>query len=141
VVEAKADYKSPRDGLQQAKGYAETLGLNFAYATNGERIVEFDFASGLESDLPTFPSPADLWGRLRAANGPKDEAASERFLEPGLSVSGKASQYYQETAVNRCWTDRTRSVRNRNSKSRWQPRWRANPTEDESILSGGRGFY
>jgi type I restriction enzyme R subunit len=27
VVEAKADYKNPRDGLQKAKEYAEILGL------------------------------------------------------------------------------------------------------------------
>lgn len=102
VVEAKADYKSPCDGLQQAKEYAETLGLTFAYATNGEGIVEFDFSSGLESELDTFPSPTDLWRRLRAAHGPTDEAASERFLEPSLSVSGKEPRYYQEIAVNAC---------------------------------------
>ncbi len=68
VVEAKADYKSPRDGLQQAREYAETLGLTFAYATNGEGIVEFDFSSGIERDLDTFPSPTDLWRRLRVAH-------------------------------------------------------------------------
>ena len=32
VVEAKADYKLPSDGIQQAKTYAEMLGLNFAYS-------------------------------------------------------------------------------------------------------------
>ncbi len=45
VVEAKAAYKSPGTGLQQAKDYAEILGLKFAYATNGEGIVEFARAS------------------------------------------------------------------------------------------------
>ncbi|MDP1859398.1 MAG: restriction endonuclease subunit R, partial [Gemmatimonadaceae bacterium] len=35
VVEAKAAYKHPADGLQQAKDYATILGLPFAYATNG----------------------------------------------------------------------------------------------------------
>src|SRR5438874_2118787 len=35
VIEAKAAYKSPGDGLQQAKEYAEILGLSFAYSTNG----------------------------------------------------------------------------------------------------------
>jgi type I restriction enzyme R subunit len=80
---------------------SETLGLTFAYATNGEGIVEFDFSSGLERDLDTFPSPTDLWRRLRTAHGPTDEAASERFLEPSLSVAGKEPRYYQEIAVNR----------------------------------------
>src|SRR3989304_600300 len=35
VVEAKAEYRHPVDGLQQAKEYAEKLDLKFAYATNG----------------------------------------------------------------------------------------------------------
>jgi type I restriction enzyme R subunit len=43
VVEAKADYKKAGDGLQQAMDYAETLGLKFAYSTNGHGIIEHDF--------------------------------------------------------------------------------------------------
>jgi type I restriction enzyme R subunit len=43
VVEAKADYKQPGDGMQQAKEYAEMLDVKFAYASNGAGIVEFDF--------------------------------------------------------------------------------------------------
>ena len=38
VVEAKPDYKTPGEGLQQAKDYAEILGLKFAYSTNGHGI-------------------------------------------------------------------------------------------------------
>ncbi len=33
VIEAKAAWKTVGDGLQQAKDYAEMLGLRFAYAT------------------------------------------------------------------------------------------------------------
>lgn len=61
VVEAKAAYKSPSDGLQQAREYAEILDLPFAYATNGHGIVEFDRLTGLESEIPTFPTPDELW--------------------------------------------------------------------------------
>jgi type I restriction enzyme, R subunit len=43
VVEAKAAYKMAGDGLQQAKTYAEMLGLKFAYATNGLEIIEYDY--------------------------------------------------------------------------------------------------
>ncbi|HOK78013.1 MAG TPA: hypothetical protein PLW35_09875 [Verrucomicrobiota bacterium] len=39
VIEAKASYKSPGDGLQQAKDYAETLDLKFAYSSNGQQII------------------------------------------------------------------------------------------------------
>jgi type I restriction enzyme, R subunit len=100
VVEAKAAYKSPGDGLQQAKDYAAILGLKFAYATNGHGIVEFDFITGLERELPDFPSPADLWGRLRGGEKLTEEAA-DRLLTPGYSVLGKAARYYQEIAINR----------------------------------------
>lgn len=43
VVEAKPYKATAGDGLQQAKDYAEILGLKFAYATNGREIIEFDF--------------------------------------------------------------------------------------------------
>src|SRR5688572_23481821 len=39
VVEAEPDYKNPGDGLQQAKEYAEILGLKFAYSTSGRIIA------------------------------------------------------------------------------------------------------
>ncbi|MCU0500731.1 MAG: hypothetical protein MUC51_03015 [Anaerolineae bacterium] len=48
IVEAKAYYKEPGDGLQQAKEYAEMQGLKFAYATNGKGIVEIDYITGHE---------------------------------------------------------------------------------------------
>jgi len=57
-VEAKASYKSAGGGLQQAKEYAEILDLKFAYATNGEEIIEFDFLlTGLEQQVSTFRRP------------------------------------------------------------------------------------
>jgi type I restriction enzyme R subunit len=100
VVEAKAAYKSPSDGLQQAKDYATVLGLKFAYATNGHGIVEFDLLTGLERELTDFPTPADLWARLRGGEKLTEEAA-ERLLTPGFSVLGKSPRYYQEIAINR----------------------------------------
>ncbi len=48
VVEAKSDRKPAGAGLQQAKGYAEILGLNSAYATNGAEIIEYDYFTSLE---------------------------------------------------------------------------------------------
>ena len=54
VVEAKAVYKHAADGLQQAKQYAEMLGLKFAFATNGHDIIEFDYCTGLEKTLPGY---------------------------------------------------------------------------------------
>jgi len=50
VVEAKAAYKKPGDGLQQAREYAQILGLKFAYSTNGHGIIEHDFTDGRDSE-------------------------------------------------------------------------------------------
>ena len=60
VVEAKTDYKSPADGLQQAIQYAEMLNVKFAYSSNGKGIVEHDFITGMERDLDAFPSQDEL---------------------------------------------------------------------------------
>jgi type I restriction enzyme R subunit len=100
VVEAKTIYSHPGDGLQQAKEYAQILGLKFAYATNGRGIVEHDFLTGRESDLATFPGPDELWNRLRASEG-IDEKTAERVLTPYYHLAGKTPRYYQEIAINR----------------------------------------
>lgn len=81
VVEAKTAYKLPSDGLQQAKEYAEILGLQFAYATNGRGIIEFDYLTGQECELSAFPTPEERWTRLRTAQGIEEEAA-HRLLMP-----------------------------------------------------------
>lgn len=64
VVEAKPESEAAGAGLQQAKDYAEILGLKFAYSTNGHEIVEFDYFTGLEIRLDSFPTTADLSLRL-----------------------------------------------------------------------------
>ena len=101
VVEAKTIYAKPADGLQQAKEYAQILGLKFAYATNGHGIVEHDFLTGQDSDLEAFPSADDLWSRLSTSEGIVDEKTAERVLAPYYHLSGKSPRYYQEIAINR----------------------------------------
>jgi len=107
VVEAKATYKNPADGLQQAMEYAEILGLKFAYATNGHGIVEHDYITGKQRALDRFPSPADLWGRLRSAEGLADDKMAEDLLFPfnrelrNPDGSIKTPRYFQEIAIHR----------------------------------------
>ena len=100
VVEAKSIYAKPGDGLQQAKDYAQILGLKFAYATNGNRIVEHDFLTGRDNDIDGFPTADELWGRLRTSEGIND-ATAERVLTPCYHLSGKSPRYYQDIAINR----------------------------------------
>jgi type I restriction enzyme R subunit len=99
VVEAKADYKLPGDGLQQAKDYAEVLGLKFAYSTNGQGIIEFDRSTGIERELDTFPSPTDLWSRFRAAEGLTSDDVAGRLLVPANLTTFKDVRYYQKNAI------------------------------------------
>ena len=101
VVEAKASYKTAGEGLQQAKEYAEILDLKFAYATNGKEIIEFDFLTGIERKIDAFPSPAELWARLRQGRKLPNEKAADQLLTPCLHQPGKQLRYYQEIAVNR----------------------------------------
>ncbi len=100
VIEAKAAYKLPGDGLQQAKDYAQILGLQFAYSTNGHGIIEFDYLSGQERELDSFPTPAELWARLRSSQNLNEEI-TRRLLTPYYTQSQKAPRYYQEIAINR----------------------------------------
>jgi type I restriction enzyme R subunit len=101
VVEAKAAYKLPADGLQQAKDYAAILGLKFAYSTNGHGIVEFDFTTGEERQLDAFPKPVELWQRFQASEKIEDDETANKLLTPANSAIGKGQRYYQEIAINR----------------------------------------
>lgn len=96
VVEAKASYRSAGDGIQQAKEYAEMLGLKFAYSTNGHGVIEFDFLTGQEKVLDSFPTPDELWHRLQGT-----EKIPDAILTPSNHTSGKSPRYYQEIAINR----------------------------------------
>lgn len=100
IVEAKKSFKSAGDGLQQAKDYAQTLGLKFAYSTNGAEILEYDFITGLETKIKSYPTPAELWQRLNQVNKIVPEI-QETFLRPFYATSGKEIRYYQRIAINR----------------------------------------
>jgi len=100
IVEAKKKYKLAADGIQQAKDYAQILGLKFAYSTNGTEILEFDFITGLESKLSKYPTPTELWNRLNQVDPIKPEI-QEIFLKPFLPIPNKLERYYQTIAINR----------------------------------------
>lgn len=102
VVEAKAEFKTPGDGLQQSMEYAEILGYRFAYSTNGKGIVEHDYITGKEQRLEGFPAPEELWQRLRDEIGLEKEQDADDALFPFYrEVGGKQPRYYQEIAINR----------------------------------------
>lgn len=99
VVEAKAEGVNAYDGFGQAKGYAEILGVKFAYATNGHEILEFDYNTGETRELKRFPSPDQLWERLNRGKSFDDGSRKEQLLSP--TRSKYPLRYYQEIAINR----------------------------------------
>ena len=100
VVEAKATYRTAA-AVQQARLYAEMLGLKFAYATNGPDIIEIDYFTGSETPRDDYPTPGELWSRYRAGSGLADDSAASRLLAPGNHAVGKGERYYQLLAITR----------------------------------------
>lgn len=101
VIEAKATYKTASDGLQQAKEYAEMLGLKFAYATNGPDIIEFDYSIGIERPISEYPTPDELWRRYLKSSEIRDKGIADRILTPCNHSIGMSERYYQQIAINR----------------------------------------
>ena len=81
VVEAKEFGLPAETGVQQARDYAEMLGLKFAYATNGHRIIEIDYTAGTEREVDRYATPHELWQRL-TASAHLTEPAAAHLLEP-----------------------------------------------------------
>lgn len=100
VVEAKEIRLPAETGVQQAREYAEILGLKFAYATNGHRIIEIDYITGTEREVDRYATPDELFARLTATTQ-LTEASATHLLEPFNLVSGKVPRYYQQIAINR----------------------------------------
>ncbi|MDT3671795.1 MAG: DEAD/DEAH box helicase family protein [Aromatoleum sp.] len=100
VVEAKEAGLPAETGVQQAREYAEILGLKFAYATNGLRIIEIDYITGTEREVERYATPNELFARLSDA-AQLSEDATPHLLEPFNLVSGKVPRYYQQIAIHR----------------------------------------
>ena len=105
VVEAKDNNHSVGDGMQQAIDYATTLGLPFAFSSNGDGFVLHDRTGNssqmeVNLSLDEFPSPRGLWKKycvwksLTLAEVP---TVLEEYHDDG---SDKEPRYYQLTAIN-----------------------------------------
>ncbi|MFO0847290.1 MAG: DEAD/DEAH box helicase family protein [Gemmataceae bacterium] len=99
VVEAKHDGKPAGHGMGQAKEYAATLGLQFAYATNGRGIVEFDAHTQREVEVSAFPSPAELFQRWQTARA-LTTAQTDALLVPDYYRPDRLPRYYQRIAID-----------------------------------------
>lgn len=99
VIEAKAWDEPLTAGVAQAKNYAGKLAIRFTYATNGQGLYGIDMQTGLEGELPRYPTPDELWAQTFAAtNAWRDRFAAVPFEDKGGS---HPSRYYQDIAVQR----------------------------------------
>ncbi len=73
----------------------------YTYATNGHEILEFDYFTGIEATVSSYPTPAELWQRYRSKSGLDDDARADRLLTPSNHAVGKGERYYQQIAINR----------------------------------------
>lgn len=106
VVEAKREYKTAEDAIQQAIKYAEKLDAPLAYGTNGTRIIERNMRTGAERDVESFQPPAAAWAEYLAANGLDAFGAqliSLPFNRARTNVEGDVIEPrpYQVKAINR----------------------------------------
>lgn len=104
MVEAKKASKSAEDGIDQAITYAKMLDIPFAYASAGEKFIEFNLKTGKQRELAmtAFPSPETLWKMWCEARGvPVDREDAMADAQYYTSEDGKVPRYYQMVAINR----------------------------------------
>lgn len=99
VVEAKRWGNTAESGLQQAKVYAQKLDIPFAYATNGQKIIEYDFLTHTETVVLSYPTLDQLKLRWQ-----QHQVLSKALLEPTYQEPKRKLRYYQQLAVNRAVT-------------------------------------
>lgn len=97
IVEAKSEDRDPLDGLQQSIDYAIKLRIDIVYTTNGHRIYEHDLRVGSGRWVESFPSPDELFERLK-----HDIAAVPAVTESFHFEGGMKPRYYQQIAVQKC---------------------------------------
>lgn len=112
VIEAKRWRVDADAGVEQARRYAHKLGLPFAYATNGQRIIEIDYRSATPTikDIDRFPSPEELWARFLGDQEVDTELGRELLTSPydhnlrNSDNTAKRPRSYQRLAVSRALT-------------------------------------
>ena len=91
--------------MQQAIGYAEILGVPFAFSSNGSGFLMRD-TTGASKQVETFikldefPSPETLWSRYCAWKKLSGEATRIVAQDYYTDGSGKSPRYYQTNAIN-----------------------------------------
>ena len=104
VVEAKSDEVDAREGVEQAKSYAEKLSVDTSFATNGIDIYQMYHKKDEESEedyVDAFPTPQELWNKSFGKESKANEWLKRFNAIPYDRSEHKETRYYQEIAVQR----------------------------------------
>jgi type I restriction enzyme R subunit len=104
VLEAKKEVEDPLKGMQQARGYADTLrfDVKYVFSTNGHRYGEYDrFTELINGPSPfcDFPSHPDLTARYCKDTGIDLTKTGAAMLFQADSAAWSQSRYYQDAAI------------------------------------------
>ncbi|WP_407116126.1 DEAD/DEAH box helicase family protein [Bradyrhizobium sp. LMG 9283] len=104
VLEAKKEADDPLRGMQQARGYAETLrfDVKYVFSTNGHKYGEYDrFTELIEGPFAfrDFPSHVDLTARYANASGIDLTQPEATMLFQADSPAWSQTRYYQDAAI------------------------------------------
>jgi type I restriction enzyme, R subunit len=103
-LEAKKEAEDPLKGMQQARGYADTLrfDVKYVFSTNGHRYGEYDRFSELINGpfpFPEFPAHPDLTARYAKDSGIDLTRPEAAMLFQADSPAWAQSRYYQDAAI------------------------------------------
>jgi len=104
VLEAKKEAEDPLKGMQQARGYADTLrfDVKYVFSTNGHLYAEYDRFTGLITGtfpFPDFPAHPDLTTRYAKDIGIDLAQPESAMLFQADSPAWPESRYYQDAAI------------------------------------------
>jgi type I restriction enzyme R subunit len=99
VIEAKKADLGYREGVAQAKDYADKLRLETTFATNGKEIYSICMKTGREVLVDRFPTPEELWNKTFSdQNEWRDKFAEIPFNDKGGTWK---IRFYQEIAIQK----------------------------------------
>ena len=97
VIEAKSDELAVGEGVAQAKLYAQMLGLDATYSSNGKEIYKISMNTGKEGPADSFPTPKELWNQTYSSqNDWREKFSAIPFEDKNRTWQ---LRYYQEIAI------------------------------------------
>ena len=97
TLEAKNITKSPLDGKEQARKYANAINSRFIILSNGIEHYFWDLESGNPTKVTLFPSPGNLESR-RDNFKPQEVSSNEETIEEDYIALTQMSDYKNKPA-------------------------------------------